>query len=94
MRYLRDVVTLEYDAAKCNGCRLCATVCPHGVLGFENKRAVVTDRDACMECGACAMNCETGALTVESGVGCAAGVIQGALRGTGPVCDCGGGDCC
>jgi hypothetical protein len=47
-----------------------------------------------MECGACAMNCQTGAVTVKSGVGCAAGIINGLLRGTEPTCDCGSGGCC
>jgi ferredoxin len=30
MRYL-DVITLELDAARCNGCGLCVAVCPHAV---------------------------------------------------------------
>jgi hypothetical protein len=50
-----------------------------------------------MECGACAMNCAPGAITVRAGVGCAAAVITGALRGTEPTCDCGcdtPSDCC
>jgi len=49
----------------------------------------MADRDACMECGACARNCPTGALSVKAGVGCAAAIIVGALRGTEPTCGCG-----
>lgn len=94
MRYLDDVVTLELDQDKCTGCRTCLVVCPHAVFGFEDKRARIVDRNACMECGACALNCESGALSVTSGVGCAAGVIAGMLRGSEPVCDCGGSSCC
>jgi len=90
LRYLEDAVTLELDPDKCNGCRMCLTVCPQSVFALENKRAVFADRGACMECGACAMNCETEALTVRSGVGCAAGILTGMLRGTEPTCDCGG----
>jgi ferredoxin len=45
-----------------------------------------SDHDACMECGACAMNCPTGAISVEAGVGCAAAVIMSALRGDKQVC--------
>lgn len=88
MRYLAGVVTLEYDAEKCNGCRLCVTVCPHGVLGFENKKAFLADRDACMECGACAINCPEDAISVRAGVGCASAIIVGKLSKTDPTCDC------
>jgi ferredoxin len=93
--YLPGVVTLELDAGKCNGCRMCMMVCPHAVFEMENKRAVIRRRDFCMECGACAKNCPEGAITVKSGVGCAAGIINGILRGTEPTCDCDtNGGCC
>jgi NAD-dependent dihydropyrimidine dehydrogenase PreA subunit len=51
-------------------------------------RAVVTDKDLCMECGACAMNCEYGAIAVNSGVGCAAALINSMLTGGPPSCGC------
>jgi ferredoxin len=93
--YLADVVSLELDAELCNGCRMCITVCPHAVFGFSNKKAFINKKDLCMECGACAMNCSQGAIRVKSGVGCAAGIINGLLRGTEPTCDCGSeGTCC
>ncbi len=88
LRYLPDVVTLSLDEQRCNGCRMCVTVCPHGVFTIVDRRALIADRDACMECGACAKNCESGAISVDSGVGCAAAIIVGALRGTEPNCDC------
>jgi len=34
-----------------------------------------------MECGACQINCPSGAIAVDSGVGCAAAMIMAALRG-------------
>lgn len=89
MTYLRDVVTLALDAGKCNGCGMCLEVCPHSVLARAEKRVRIDERDACMECGACAMNCPTGALQVQSGVGCAAAVLIGKATGR-PVC-CGPG---
>jgi NAD-dependent dihydropyrimidine dehydrogenase PreA subunit len=93
--YLADVVTLELDTSKCSGCRMCMEVCPHAVFGIEHKKAVILHKDSCMECGACAKNCKEGAITVKSGVGCAAGIINGILRGTEPTCDCGStGNCC
>jgi len=96
-KYIKNVSTLEYNAGKCVGCTLCVEVCPHNVFRMINKKAEIVDRDKCMECGACALNCKTQALTVNQGVGCAAAVIGGFFRGTEPSCDCGGGkeaSCC
>ena len=86
MRYLESVVTLSLDATRCNGCGLCVAVCPHAVFRLEKKRAVLADRGACMECGACAKNCEPGAVSVRAGVGCAAGVLAGLAAATEPTC--------
>ena len=94
LRYLANVVTLALDQEKCVGCGRCLEVCPHEVLALEQGKARIVDLDGCMECGACAKNCPSEALSVEAGVGCAAAIITGALRGTPPDCGCGGSDCC
>lgn len=75
---------------------MCAIVCPHAVFTIENKRARIVDRDACMECGACALNCPEDALTVRPGVGCAHGIFVARLRGDEQVCACteDPSDCC
>jgi hypothetical protein len=41
-----------------------------------------------MECGACALNCEFGAIAVNTGVGCAAALINGMITGGPPTCGC------
>ena len=94
MKYLANVTTLKYDSGKCAGCGRCEEVCPHGVFKMQDKRAAITDRDLCMECGACALNCEFGAITVNSGVGCAAAIINSMISGGPPSCDCSDGSCC
>jgi NAD-dependent dihydropyrimidine dehydrogenase PreA subunit len=86
--YLKDVVTLQLNAQKCNGCGMCLKVCPHGVFKIAGRKALIIDRDYCMECGACALNCPKEAIFVKAGVGCAAAVIQGAFRNTEPSCGC------
>lgn len=66
---------------------------------LSRKVAAIRDRDACMECGACAKNCPSGAVKVQAGVGCAYAVIRGILTNSPPSCDCSGtseddGSCC
>jgi len=87
-QYLTRVSTLRIDSALCSGCGMCTMVCPHAVFQIENRKAKLVDMDRCMECGACARNCAANALTVQAGVGCAAAVIHGKLRGTEPSCGC------
>ncbi len=89
LRYIEGVVTLALDPEKCNGCTQCTQVCPHAVFEIADKRARIADLGACMECGACATNCAQGAITLSPGVGCAAAIINGWIRGTEPSCDCG-----
>jgi len=93
-RYIKNVVTLEYDSALCIGCNQCVEVCPHNVFKMTNKKAEIISKDKCMECGACEINCITHAIKVKQGVGCAAAVITGFFKGTEPTCDCNSGSCC
>ncbi len=86
--YLRDVVTLSLDEKKCVGCGVCLNVCPHAVLSLTNGKVEIANRDACMECGACAKNCFAEALHVRSGVGCATAVINSMLGRKKSSCCC------
>ncbi len=91
-RYLKNVVTLQLSSEKCNGCGICLEVCPQGVFAKAGKGAVeIADRNACLECGACAKNCQRGAVTVRPGVGCAYAVIMSKLKRKGVCCtdECG-----
>ena len=84
--YLKDVATLSLDRDKCVGCGMCLTVCPHEVWAMDNGRARIMDLDQCMECGACRINCPARAIRVETGVGCAAAVINSILPWAGSGC--------
>jgi ferredoxin len=89
LRYIEEPITLQLDASLCNGCGLCVDVCPRAVFAMEAKRAKLVDRGACLECGACALNCVAGAISVKPGVGCAVAIIKGWVTGGEPSCDCG-----
>ena len=81
--YLKNVVTLKIDNDKCIGCCRCLEVCPHQVFGLNANKAEFIHFNSCMECGACVKNCPVSALQVDSGVGCAAGLITEWLRDRG-----------
>jgi ferredoxin len=90
MRYMVNVVSLELFPERCTGCGRCLEVCPHEVFAQDGKTVRIVDRDRCIECGACMMNCSFGAIRVNSGVGCAAAIINGLIKGGEPECGCGG----
>ena len=92
-RYLPGVTTLKLDEGACEGCGLCAIVCPHGVFSLRDHKARIRDLDGCMECGACAKNCSGKAITVTPGVGCAAYIIQTWFKGKNAAA-CGSEKCC
>jgi NAD-dependent dihydropyrimidine dehydrogenase PreA subunit len=91
MHYLLNGHSLVLDAARCNGCGRCEEVCPHAVFSVVNRKTAIVNREECMECGACRVNCATNAIAVSSGVGCAAAIIGAMRRGeTGSeACSCG-----
>jgi ferredoxin len=87
--------TLNYHKDRCINCKRCIQVCPHGVFAEGIDHAELTSPAACMECGACSLNCPVQAIEIRSGVGCAWAMISAALRGKdmdSGECSCGGGD--
>ena len=77
--YIENTLALKTEL--CNGCRMCIHVCPHGVFEPDGKVVKMAHQTRCMECGACQLNCPTGALAVNSGVGCATAMFMAALKG-------------
>ena len=92
--YLKNVATLYLATEKCIGCEKCMEVCPHGVFDLDGEKVRIIEKDLCMECGACALNCPAKAIEVNAGVGCAAAIIKGWFTGKEPSCDCSSGECC
>lgn len=92
---VNTINTLRYDPDLCIGCEMCSVVCPHGVFRMDGRVAQLVRVESCIECGACQRNCPVGAITVESGVGCAAAMFIAALRGRkGASCNCDETACC
>ena len=64
------MVSVTVDNTKCNGDGVCAELCPvsvfelRDVAGFEGKKSVVVNNDACIVCRACEVQCATQCITV------------------------------
>ena len=59
---------LKFDESKCVGCNICADTCHSDVLlpNIEKgKHPIVAWPGECWYCGACVMQCPTGALSLE-----------------------------
>jgi ferredoxin len=85
LKYL-GLNTLRYDINKCTGCKMCVIICPHRIFQMNGKKAEVTAKDKCIECGACMRNCAFDAIKVDAGPGCAAAVLASKFGGKKEVC--------
>jgi NAD-dependent dihydropyrimidine dehydrogenase PreA subunit len=87
--------TLQLISSRCILCGMCLMVCPHAVFAEGDNTVEMLHPADCIECGACQVNCPTGAIQVNSGVGCAAAMINAALKGSSEVsCGCDSDSCC
>ena len=68
------MITLNQEA--CNGCAVCANICPHRVFEMRDKKAVMVAEELCIECGGCQLNCHEDALVVTKGTGCLLAIIR------------------
>ena len=64
------MVTVTVDLDKCNGDGVCVELCPvqvyesKEVYGYEGKKSVVVNNDACIACRACEIQCATQAIAI------------------------------
>jgi len=64
-----------------------------GVIDIIENLAELTDYRACLECGACSLNCEFDAIELTKGTGCLVAIIKEDLLKIAPK-DTGCGGCC
>lgn len=57
-------VSPQVDAALCQGCGLCADICPVAAVSLDEEGVVTTDASACIRCCACVKACPTRARSM------------------------------
>ena len=60
---------IQINEKLCKGCEYCITFCPKKILALGNERnkrghfyPFLSDKDACISCGICALMCPEGAI--------------------------------
>jgi nitroreductase/NAD-dependent dihydropyrimidine dehydrogenase PreA subunit len=62
--------TVSFDRNLCDGCGMCAGVCPTGIISFDAKKPEISAENAslCVYCGHCEAVCHKNAVKVEGGI--------------------------
>jgi NADP-reducing hydrogenase subunit HndC len=61
----KDLITYRIDPEICNGCTVCARICPQQCISGEKKKPHTIDSSLCIRCGMCSDECPVDAVIVE-----------------------------
>ena len=61
----KEPLIAEVDRDKCNGCRVCSSVCPYGAVEIIDGKARVNEV-LCEGCGVCVASCPVGAIQLRN----------------------------
>ena len=61
----KDLITYFIDPEICNGCRVCARICPQQCISGEKKKLHTIDSSLCIRCGMCYDECPVDAVLVQ-----------------------------
>ncbi len=61
----KDLITYRIDPEICNGCTVCARICPQQCISGEKKKLHTIDSSLCIRCGMCFDECPVDAVIVE-----------------------------
>lgn len=62
---LKGAVIAKVEPEICNGCEICAEICPFDAMHMKDKVAV-SDKDKCDGCEMCVMACPVNAITLQN----------------------------